>query len=77
MAPSYDSQNIIDIDFPIKERKTISDVLTVNEAIKSKKSSKNHKLHIKRRTDKIDRTKSKENKAISKIISNRISHKGT
>lgn len=71
----YIYDNYIDYDIVLKERKTISNVLTVEQAIKSNKASKNHKLYIKRyhhKTNKVDLTKSHESKKVSKIISSRI-----
>jgi hypothetical protein len=53
------SQN--DIEIVLKVRKTKSDIMSVSEAIKSNKSSKNHKLNPKP-SKKADRTKSKESK---------------
>jgi hypothetical protein len=55
----------MDINVIVKEHKTISNVMTVNMAIKAGKSSKNHKLQI-RRSDKMDRTKSKDQKSFTK-----------
>lgn len=59
-----------DIDVSIKERKTRRDILSVGQAVKSKKSSKNHKL--KPRSVKRDRTKMPENKTHSKCV--KMSH---
>jgi hypothetical protein len=59
-------------DFEVvpKQRKTRKDILTVGDAIKAHKSSKNHKL--KPRSVKRDRTKSPETKSHSKCI--KMSH---
>lgn len=48
----------LDIDVRTPEHKRRSDVLTVYEACKSNKSSKNHKM--KPRTNKLDSTKTRE-----------------
>lgn len=61
---------IYDIDVPIKSRKTIKDILTPIESIKACKSSKLHKL--KPRNNKVDRTRSKENRM--KSICKKNSH---
>jgi hypothetical protein len=53
-----------DVEVYVKQRKTISDVMTVWMSIQSGKSSKNHKLKP-RSTGKPDRTRSKENRTRS------------
>jgi inhibitor of KinA sporulation pathway (predicted exonuclease) len=59
-----------DIEVQPKQHKSKKDILTVYQALKSQKSSKNHKL--KPRTVKRDRTKTPEKKALSKAV--RVSH---
>jgi len=59
-----------DFEVSVKERKTRRDIMTVGQAIKSHKSSKNHKL--KPRSVKRDRTKSPEHKAHTKCV--KMSH---
>jgi len=79
MSGIYSISEKFDLDYKyntynlVKERKTIQDVLTVGNAITSKKSSKNHKL--KPREIKRDRTKSTDAKTVSKIHRNSISIK--
>lgn len=64
----------MDTDFDlIKERKTIANVLTVEMAIKTGKSSKNHKIAP--RSVKRDRTKTKKSRDIS--LKQRRSHELT
>jgi hypothetical protein len=69
MAPSamYDG---VEIDAPCHKR--ISDVLTVGAAVTAGKSSKQHKM--KPRSEKRDRTKSKESKTFA--IRQRRAHTG-
>ena len=66
----FNEDKYIDIDYIVKKKKVISDILTVKEAIKCHKSSKNHKL-VPRKNTKTDRTHTKESKARSKIINAR------
>lgn len=54
----------LDIEVMPRDRKTIKDIMTVREAIKSRKSSRHAKL--KPRSVKRDRTKSPEQKRVSK-----------
>lgn len=53
-----DDDSIEDYEYPLSYRKTRRDVLTVPDAIRSSKASKNHKL--KPRVTSYDRTKSAE-----------------
>jgi len=63
----YESEEMDEIFVCVpRERKTIKNVLTVVDAIKSGKSSKNHKMRV--RSHKGDRTKSFEAKTHSKRV---------
>lgn len=59
-----------DLQIPVRERKTRAHVLTPAQAVYKNKSSKNHKLPP--RSEKRDRTKTKEAKAKTRAI--RMSH---
>lgn len=61
------------IEVSPRSRKTIADVMTVQMAIKCGKSSKNHKLKT-RNSDKEDKTRSQEKKALGKLIMKRGNH---
>lgn len=59
-AADCDGDELHDIDFVVKERKTRRDVMGALEAVKAHKATKDHKL--KRREVKRDRTKTAEGK---------------
>jgi hypothetical protein len=68
----YDDE--FDVDVPHKERKTIKDVMTVTMAMKCGKSSKNHKLFVRRYqgdSQQKDSNRKMEDRGLSKIIRRR------
>ena len=58
--------DFIDIEVVVKKRKTRGDILTPQEAIKSNKPSKNHKLRVRRTKEDLTKTKEAKNRSLSR-----------